>query len=308
MVKKKRYLYLVISFRLSSTFLLSLCVTVIAVAVLLVVMNSNMVSAIRDVGGERLYCFSLLKITKLNYGCIFISVFNQGINLDNIVKDPTLYGQGNGIGGSGDITSVHPVLEAFQKLNLQLERGQPDFKIISSSLEKIRDECNIDLAHRCLAGNHQAYSSLMKTLHMFSTDISITKAVLQSFCALLNGQPDLLEEDGSSHFVKLLDSFKSDCEILELVVKVIRLCCVKHEINRQTFVGKNVMVLLTELLTLHQSVPSLVKEICFTLRVFTFDDDVRVPFGKAHEHAKMIVTEGCALKAILKICEGNDLF
>ena len=44
---------------------------------------------------------------------------------------------------------------------------------------------------------------------------------------------------------------------------------------------------------------------CQALRVLTFDDDVRVPFGKAHEHAKMIVTEENAPKKILDICHGK---
>ena len=47
-----------------------------------------------------------------------------------------------------------------------------------------------------------------------------------------------------------------------------------------------------------------VKEACSALRVLTFDDDIRVPFGKAHDHAKMIVTEAGALGRIMEMCKG----
>lgn len=220
------------------------------------------------------------------------------MNLANIIKDPSLYG--------GDDATVHPVISALQKLSLLVE-DSPDTATVISALDTVCDECNIDLSHRCLAGGNQAYPTLMKLLKKFSADHHVTKVVLQALCALVNGQPDLLDEEGSALFIQDLSDFKEDHELLLLVVRLIRFFCVKHESNRQNFVGKDLIRLLSGLLQSQQSNPELVKEVCFALRVLTFDDDIRVPFGKAHEHAKMIVTEGDALKAILKICEG-DLF
>lgn len=40
-------------------------------------------------------------------------------------------------------------------------------------------------------------------------------------------------------------------------------------------------------------------EVARFVRALILDDDIRVPFGKAHEHAKHIVTEGKALKRLL---------
>jgi hypothetical protein len=37
------------------------------------------------------------------------------------------------------------------------------------------------------------------------------------------------------------------------------------------------------------------------IRTLILDDDVRVPFGKAHEHAKLIVTEGLAIQKLLDV-------
>ena len=223
----------------------------------------------------------------------------QGVNLASIIKDASLYS-----GANGEESTVHPVIAAVQNLSLAAD-SDSDTATIISDIDTVRDECNIDLSHRCLAGTNLAYPTLMKLLKKFAGDARVTKALLLSFCALVNGQPDLLDEEGSDLFMQFLSTNKDDCELLVLTVRLIRLFCVKHESNRQTFVGKDLIKVLSELLKSHQSNSELVKEICFALRVLTFDDDVRVPFGKAHEHAKMIVTEGDALKSILNICEGE---
>lgn len=221
----------------------------------------------------------------------------QGVNLANIIQDSSLY--------TGDDSTVHPVIAALQKLVLVTD-DSPDSDTLISDLDTVREECNIDLSHRCLAGKNQAYPTLMKLLKKWSGDARVTKALLQSLCALVNGQPDLLDEEGSALFIHYLSEFKEDHELLVLVVRLIRLFCLKHESNRQNFVAKDLIKILSGLLQSQQSNPELVKEVCFALRVLTFDDDIRVPFGKAHEHAKMIVTEGDALKAILKVCEGGS--
>lgn len=224
---------------------------------------------------------------------------SQGVNLANIVKDTGLYAGGS----DGDTASLHPVLNALSMLSVSSEGESANMTAMLIQLQTVCDECNIDLAHRCLAGTHQAFPKLMLLLSRFSHDVPMVKAVLQSLCALLNGQPDLLDEDGSACFMQLLTDYTDNTEVLVLVVRLIRLTCIKHEANRQNFVGKDLIRSLTQLLLSHSHVAELVREVCLALRVLTFDDDIRVPFGKAHEHAKMIVTEGDALKAIMKICE-----
>ncbi|XP_070206369.1 armadillo repeat-containing protein 6-like [Littorina saxatilis] len=222
---------------------------------------------------------------------------SQGVNLSNIIQDVSIYS------GDGAVDTVHPVVEAIQRLSLLASNDSSNAAAALPDLDVVRDECNIDLSHRCLAGNNQAYPTLIKLLKKFSGDAPVMKSLLQSLCALINGQPDLLDEEGSALLVQLLSDFKDNVELLVLVVRLIRLFCVKHEGNRQNFVGKDLIKLLAGLLQSQQTNAELVREVCFALRVLTFDDDIRVPFGKAHEHAKMIVTEGDALKAILKICE-----
>lgn len=221
---------------------------------------------------------------------------SQGVNLSKIIKEASLYATGDG-------ATIHPVIAAVQKLSLTVDADPVDMTVVIAELDTVRAECNVDLPHRCLAASNHAYPTLLKLLKKCSGDSHTSKAVLHSLCALVNGQPDLLDEEGSILFMQCLSDFKANEELLILVVRFIRLFCVKHESNRQNFVGKDLIKALSGLLQSHQSNPELVKELCFGLRVLTFDDDVRVPFGKAHEHAKMIVTEGDALKAILKICQ-----
>ena len=78
-----------------------------------------------------------------------------------------------------------------------------------------------------------------------------------------------------------------------------------HETNRQTYVDHNIITYLSSLLEDQIESAALVTEVCSVLRILTADDDPRVPFGKGHEHAKMIVTEGDTLKKIMNICKGE---
>ena len=169
----------------------------------------------------------------------------------------------------------------------------------------IQKECDIDLARRCLAGSNGAYLVLLKMMTSFQESIDMLSCVLSSFCALVNGQPDLLTTEGTDLLMSLLKRYKENPETLVLVVRAIRLNCVKHEGNRQAFIQRELIIFLTDCLKEHKSQPTLIKEICMCLRALTLDDDIRVPFGKAHENAKTIVTEGDALRAILELCEGE---
>ncbi|XP_050393057.1 armadillo repeat-containing protein 6 [Patella vulgata] len=217
---------------------------------------------------------------------------SQGVNLLNIIKDPGMFTNGTG-------QTNHAVIQALEKVKTCVETNLAENLL--DSLAILQTECDEDLARRCLAGKNDGYKILMKALNVFKSDSALMEIILTTFCSLVNGQPDLLDEEG----VTFLLNYLTECSPREkpLVVKLIRLFCIKHEKNRQIFVLNNVIGTLSVLLANHKTEPELVQEICICLRVLTFDDDVRVPFGKAHEHAKMIVTEGDALKRILEICQ-----
>jgi len=52
-------------------------------------------------------------------------------------------------------------------------------------------------------------------------------------------------------------------------------------------------------LTTHVETPAAVKQAAHCLRSLVLDDDVRVAFGKAHDHAKLIVNEHNGFMAIM---------
>lgn len=219
---------------------------------------------------------------------------SQGVNLAMIIKDPSLYG------AEGD-TSVHPVIKAIESLSLTLDQASPAVSEIEQNLQTLQSECDIDLSRRCFAGKNNAYKVLIKSVKANKSNKTLLEKGLLALCSLCNGQPDLLEEEGVTTLMELMKENHDDVRVMELVVKLIRLNCVKHEMNRRAFVKADLIKELVTILEEHKNSATIVKEVSFCLRVLTFDDDVRVPFGTAHENAKKIVLEGNALQTLLEI-------
>lgn len=198
----------------------------------------------------------------------------------------------------------HPVVEAIKKLNLSLSMETSTPEEISQTMTVIRTECDVDLSRRCLAGKNEAYPALKNALEKYKSDEVYLKETLVTLISLLDGQPDLLDDSGCELLMELLDTYMNNEVLLTMTIKTIKITCTKHEANRQMFVKKGLITKLTEILNKQMKCSSVVIEACAGLRVLTLDDDVRVPFGKAHDHAKMIVTEGNALQTILDLCKG----
>ena len=169
-------------------------------------------------------------------------------------------------------------------------------------------ECDIDLARRCLAGKNGAYSTLLAACKKFKSDEELVQSLLSALCALSNGQPDLLDEEDIVWNCESLRSIDSNPAIAALLVKFMRFNCTKHETNRQKYVASDIIAILSNAMSKYKDSAVVLKEVCAALRVLTYDDDVRVPFGKGHEHAKMIVTEENALQKIMDICNGRCIF
>ena len=215
-----------------------------------------------------------------------------------IIKDPSLYGSEGG-------SEVHPVIKAIESLSLSLDQDNPPASEVEQHLQTLESECDIDLSRRCLAGKSNAYQVLMKSIKTNKTKKDLLQKSLLAMCSLCNGQPDLLDEEGVTTLMDLMKDNLNDVMIMESLVKVIRLNCIKHELNRRAFVKANLIKELVKILVEHRKSPAIVKEVSFGLRVLTFDDDIRVPFGSAHENAKKIVHEGNALKTLLEISKGK---
>lgn len=90
-------------------------------------------------------------------------------------------------------------------------------------------------------------------------------------------------------FCRILDTEKNEyivCDILKWIQKA----CLLHELNRQLIVNEEILV--THLKPLMQRKEmTIIKNLCASFRYLILDDDIRVEFGKAHEHARLIATE-----------------
>ncbi|VDI84183.1 Hypothetical predicted protein, partial [Mytilus galloprovincialis] len=219
---------------------------------------------------------------------------SQGVNLANIVKDASLFGE------NGEKVE-HPVITAINQLKISVDNS--DKGEIIQILKKLKSECDVDLAKRCMAGNNDAYTVLLNAAIKHKNDNELLKEILSGLISLTNGQPDVLDEAGCSFLVENLTTKADDKDLLVTNLKLIRNTCIKHESNRQLYVKKKMITELVNILIEKKKEPAVVIEACGLLRCLTYDDDVRVPFGSAHEHAKMIVTEGNCLKMLLELSQ-----
>eukprot|EP00052_Salpingoeca_macrocollata_P021100 m.180152 g.180152 ORF g.180152 m.180152 type:complete len:539 (-) comp21458_c0_seq6:28-1644(-) len=88
-------------------------------------------------------------------------------------------------------------------------------------------------------------------------------------------------------------------DVVVPALQTIRQACIKHELNRQTFVAAGLPDLLSAALEQHAAHAEVVLGAAQCMRALVLDDDLRVPFGKAHEHAKQLVTEHRALQHMI---------
>ncbi|XP_028161613.1 armadillo repeat-containing protein 6 homolog [Ostrinia furnacalis] len=206
----------------------------------------------------------------------------QGVDLSNIIKDLAL--------NSGDGQGVSSIVSKLKELCSRIES---DDEAILKELEALKVECNKDIARRVKAGKDGAYNILTGLLESrFKSyvqksnekDDKIIISTLNSLIALMDVQPDLLDEKGADLIKSILDKI-DDGPILISALKWTSVCCVKHEMNRQRLFAKNIGDNLKLLLNARKNI-RVVSEAMSVIRKFTLDDDVRVEFGKAHEHAK----------------------
>jgi len=221
----------------------------------------------------------------------------QGVNLHTIVKT---YRPVNDAG-----VMQHDAVVAVNKLKAAAAEQPLNCSQIASACGDLISACDAGLADRCLAANTGAYDVLMSVLHADDSSACIP-VVLPALSSLLDGQPDVLEVRGATCVVNVLrDSVAVDSIIAAL--KLIRRCCILHEANRQQFVALHIIPATAGLLTTHHSHRELVQAACAVFSALTLDDDVRVQFGKSHEHAKAIVFEGNALDMLLQLASGRVL-
>lgn len=174
-----------------------------------------------------------------------------------------------------------------------------------TDIKRFTEQCSLGFAQRYLAAQKDAYPTILSYCKKSMEEEKAVLAALSALAALTDGQPDLLDAEGQQFLLDVLKKYQADPSVVCIAICAVRHCCLKHEQNRQDLVKGGVLPLLTGAVTQHSGCAELVKEASVALRVMTFDDDVRVTFGHAHEHAKSIVLEHNGLKVLIEAAKGK---
>ncbi|NXO29211.1 ARMC6 protein, partial [Cisticola juncidis] len=228
----------------------------------------------------------------------------QGVDLSNIVKAVRPPASENGQ------RQKHQILLTLDSLSRAV--AQQDLAELPQLLSSFTAQCKEQFAFRSLAARSGAYAVVLSACQLPGAHRDLLLQALSSLCALLDGQPDLLDSAGQELLLRCLRERQEDAEVtlevtLEVMLEVtlgalrcLRHACLKHEGNRQGFAKAGVLPLLTGAILRHGGSADVVREAAAALRVMTFDDDIRVPFGHAHDHAKMIVLENDGLRVLIE--------
>lgn len=177
---------------------------------------------------------------------------------------------------------------------------------VMTDIKRFTEQCSLGFAQRYLAAQKDAYPTILSYCKKsVEEEKEAVLAALSALAALTDGQPDLLDAEGQHFLLDVFKKYQADSSVTCVAICAVRHCCLKHEQNRQDLVKGGVLPLLTGAIRQHPGCAELVKEASAALRVMTFDDDVRVTFGHAHEHAKIIVLEHNGLKVLIEAAKGK---
>lgn len=221
---------------------------------------------------------------------------SQGVDLSCIVQAvPT------GSSAEKQEEQTHEVLQALDSLRLGKDSAE-----VKADMKSFTEHCSLEFAQRYLAAQKDAYPVILSYCKKSLEEQEALLAALSAMATLTDGQPDLLDAEGQQLLVEVLRKHREDSSMMCVAVRTVRHCCLKHEQNRQDLVKGGVLPLLTSAVRQHKQSAELVKEVSAALRVMTFDDDVRVMFGQAHEHAKIIVLEHNGLKILIEAAKAHQ--
>ncbi|XP_077369859.1 armadillo repeat-containing protein 6 [Festucalex cinctus] len=199
---------------------------------------------------------------------------------------------------------THEILQALESLSVA--QDSPDSTKAAADIKCFTEQCLLGFAQRYLAAQKGAYPVILSYCQKSMGEREATFAALSALSALTDGQPDLLDADGKRFLLDALEQHQDDSSVTRAAISAVRHACLKHEQNRQDLVKAGALPLLTSAVKRHSGCAEVVKEASAALRIMTFDDDVRVTFGHAHEHAKMIVLQHNGLKVLIDSAKAHN--
>lgn len=223
---------------------------------------------------------------------------SQGVDLSCIVKAVPAVSSVD-----SQEEQTHEILQVLD--SLRIGRDSAGVTEATADIKCFTEQCSLGFAQRYLAAQKEAYPIILSYCKKSVGEQEALLAALSALTALTDGQPDLLDAEGQQFLLDVLKQYQADSSVTCVAICAVRHCCLKHEQNRQDLVKGGVLPLLTGAVTRHSECAELVKEVSAALRVMTFDDDVRVTFGHAHEHAKIIVLEHSGLKVLIEAAKAH---
>ncbi|KAK1136127.1 hypothetical protein K0M31_000694 [Melipona bicolor] len=197
----------------------------------------------------------------------------MGIDLSNIIKDLIL----------NDDNEL--IISYLNQINIAI--GNRNYENIHHVLDKLRSQLDKDIARRVYAGKMGTYNILINLMKACPNNATIIKAALKTITSLMTGNPDLLNDEGIALQIQILDTY-SDISTLQLLLRWIRECCIKHELNRQGIFNADIFSKLKKILIRDDMSGPELRDACAVIRALVLDDDIRQEYGKAHEHATII--------------------
>lgn len=241
---------------------------------------------------------------------------SQGIDLGNILqRNPAAEGEA--------AAAAHPALETLAALRTATNSADADaalahLDVLAVQLAAAGDQLP---ALRVQMAGTQGLTTLLAGMVLAQAH-GASATVASALCAvatLLEGQPDIVSgtpadavtnEEGAIvasapvvQIMAVLRSLATDLSVQLAGLRAMRHACTLHETNRQAFIGEGALPHLLAIATLstiaNPPCNEATVEAMQCLRVLTSDDDIRVPYGKAADNIKYLVSEANALKVLL---------
>ncbi|XP_076245560.1 armadillo repeat-containing protein 6 homolog [Calliopsis andreniformis] len=197
----------------------------------------------------------------------------QGVDLSNIIKDLSL---------NNDTDLISSYLNQINKAI-----ADKNYENVPHSLDKLRHALDKDIARRLYASKKGGYNTLIKLMKSCPNNITILRPALKTITSLMTNNPDLLNDEGIALQIQILDR-NTDIPTLQYLLRWIRECCIKHELNRQGIFNADIFSKLKKILIREDATGSELRDACAVIRALVLDDDIRHEYGKAHEHANVI--------------------
>lgn len=189
-----------------------------------------------------------------------------------------------------------PILnESIENLKIHLESNSKEEEPLLEYLKSVEEECQKSIPHRVLAAKNNINCLLLQILEQqleldeSTRNTKVLEATLKALNSLYNKQPDIFDANGLTLAKRLLQTFKDNETIVCLTLQWLQKCCIMHEINRQNMINADLIKYLKPFVDKEKKKE--LKEMLTVCRYLVLDDDIRVEFGCAHEHARQLASE-----------------